>query len=83
MQSKTDFIVSAYIDGMKSRYEWARKEDAIAERGLSMGADAARKACAGKFKLEGDAWLAAIRQAGFTGVYTAKALAAFCEESNQ
>jgi hypothetical protein len=80
MQSKTEIIVAAYIDGMKERYDWARKGDAISERGLSMGEDAARKACAGKLKLEGDAWIAAIRQAGFTGIYSAKALAAFCKD---
>lgn len=78
--NRTDKIVSLYIEKMKSAYDWARKGDAVSERGLSMGADAARKACEGKLKLEGDCWNAAIREAGFSGPYTMRALAEFCSE---
>lgn len=78
MATKTETIVALYLDGMRARYDWARKGDAIAERGLTLGADAARKACAGKIKLEGDAWQDALRGAGFTGTYTMRALATFC-----
>jgi hypothetical protein len=80
MTTRTDKIVSLYVEKMQSTYDWARKGDATSERGLSMGADAARKACAGKLKLEGDCWNSAIREAGFTGPYTAKALAEFCNQ---
>lgn len=78
--SKTDKIVSLYIEKMRATYDWARKGDATSERGLAMGADAARNACAGKIKLEGDCWFAAIREAGFSGPYSARALAEFCKE---
>jgi hypothetical protein len=77
---KTETIVAAYLDRMRATYEWARRGDAIAERGLAMGADAARNACAGKLKLDGDCWMTALRLAGFTGKYTMAALKAFCEE---
>ncbi len=80
MTNQTDKIVSLYVEGMKATYEWARRGDTVSERGLAMGADAARKACAGKLKLEGDCWMNAIHGAGFTGPYTAKALASFCGE---
>jgi hypothetical protein len=81
----TDKIVAAYIDGMKARYGWARGEngEAIQQRGLTMGEDAARKACAGLIKLDGDAWLAALDSVGFKGHYTMKTLKAFCEGSAQ
>lgn len=78
--NRTDKIVSAYLEGMKARYDWARRGDAISEKGLAMGADAARKACAGLVKLEGEAWIAALREAGFSGTYSARALAQFCKE---
>ena len=45
--NKVDTIVAAYLDGMRATYEWARRGDAIAEKGLAMGAEAARNACAG------------------------------------
>jgi hypothetical protein len=76
----TDKIVAAYLDGMKARYSWARGEqgDIAQRRGLELGEKAARAACAGKIKLEGDAWAEAVKAAGFTGPITCKALAAFC-----
>jgi len=78
--NKTERIVTLYIEKMQATYEWARRGDAVSERGLSMGADAARNACAGKIKLEGVCWRAAIREAGFSGPYSARALAEFCKE---
>jgi phage-related protein len=78
--NRTETIVNAYINGMKATYVWAQRDDAIAEKGLAMGADAARNACAGKLKLDGACWMAALRSAGFTGNYTMAALKAFCEE---
>ncbi len=78
--TKTETIVANYINGMKATYAWAQRGDAISEKGLALGADTARKACAGKIKLEGDCWMQALRDAGFTGPYTVKALAAFCAE---
>jgi len=80
MANRTETIVAAYVDGMKARYAWAQANDAIAERGLAMGADAARKACAGKLKLEGEAWEAAVRAAGFAGPITKAALASYCDQ---
>ena len=80
MQSTTDKIVSHYIVGMKALYPWARGEqgEAIAKRGLEIGERAARAACAGTLKLEGQAWTDAVRASGFTGPITKKALAAHC-----
>jgi len=85
MTDRTDTIVKNYLDGMKARYGWARGENGeiAMRRGLEIGEDAARKACAGLLKLEGDAWAQALRDAGFTGNYTAKALAAFCVGPDQ
>lgn len=81
MGQRTETIVAAYLEGMKARYEWARADDDRAKRGLAMGADTARKACAGLVKLEGEAWGEALRTAGFTGPLTKAALAAFCGEA--
>lgn len=78
MTNRTESIVASYVEGMKARYAWAQANDAVAERGLTMGADAARKACAGQLKLEGEAWEAAVRSAGYTGPLTKAGLAAFC-----
>lgn len=78
--TKTETIVAAYIEGMKARYEWARADDERATRGLTLGADAARNACAGKLKLEGEAWESAVRSAGYSGPMTKAGLAAFCAE---
>lgn len=78
--NRTDKIVSLYVAKMHATYDWAKRGDAVSERGLAMGADAARKACVGKLKLDGDCWMQAIREAGFSSFYTAKALAEFCKE---
>ena len=78
--TRTDKIVSAYLEKMRETYEWAQRGDQVSERGLAMGEDAARKACAGLIKLEGECWSAALVAGGFTGRYTSKALAEFCKE---
>ena len=82
MATNTDKIVSAYIDRLKVVYPWAQgaNGETAQRRGLEMAEDAARNACAGKLKLEGDAWTYALKAAGFSGHYTMRALASFCGE---
>lgn len=79
----TDKIIATYLSNLKAAYPWARGENgAVAQsRGLELAEQAARKACAGKLKLEGTVWDAALRTNGFTASrYSMNALALHCGE---
>lgn len=78
MNDRSNAIVAAYLDGMKARYAWAQGDTPVARKGLEAGAFAARNACAGKIKLEGEAWTEAVRKAGYVGPMTKAGIAAFC-----
>ena len=82
MATNTDKIVDTYLARLKETYPWAQgaNGDVAQRRGLELAEQAARKACAGKIKLEGDAWAYALKASGFTGFYTMRALASFCGE---
>ena len=57
-------IKADYLAGLADAYEWARNGGPVQERGLHLAGEAADKALAGKMRLEGEVWYAALAANG-------------------
>ena len=57
-------IKSAYISGLEAAYDWAKPGSLFRDSGLDKASFAADAALAGKIKLEGEVWFAALAANG-------------------
>jgi len=80
-ESRTESVVRADLDNLTAHYDWAKPESPAAERGLALAERSARHALAGRMRLEGEQWGAALAACGAPVGSTCKALAAWAVQS--